>query len=139
VGFPGEKASDFEELLQFVKEEKFERLGAFAYSREENTPAYSFSGQVPKKTKTARLDRIMEAQYNIHAEKNSNLVGKTLKVVCEGYDEVAEIYYGRSEMDAPEIDSKIYFSARHRVRDGEFLSVEITEASDYDLIGKEKI
>ena len=79
----------------------------------------------------------MEAQYDVHALKNEALVGKKVRVLCEGYDKVAEIYYGRSEADAPEIDSKIYFSARHRVRDGEFLEVEIVEVSDYDLIAKE--
>jgi ribosomal protein S12 methylthiotransferase len=79
----------------------------------------------------------MEAQYTVHAEKNEELVGKTFKVLCEGYDKVAEIYYGRREADAPEIDSKIYFSARHRVKDGEFVNVKIVEVSDYDLIAKE--
>ena len=138
VGFPGESAKEFEELYKFVKETRFDRLGAFEYSREENTPAYSMPGQVSKKTKKERAERIMEAQYSIHADKNAALVGKSVKVLCEGYDKVAEIYYGRSEADAPEIDSKIYFSAKHRVRDGEFVTVEIVEVSDYDLIGKEK-
>lgn len=137
VGFPGESAGEFEELYDYVKNTKFDRLGAFAYSREENTPAYSMPKQISKKVKETRTDRIMEAQYAIHSEKNALLVSKVLKVLCEGYDEVAEIYYGRSEADAPEIDSKIYFSAKHRVRDGEFVNVEITEASDYDLIGRE--
>lgn len=137
TGFPGETASEFDELLQFVKETKFDRLGAFPYSREENTPAYSMPKQIAKKTKESRAERIMEAQYAVHAEKNEALLGKTVKVLCEGYDKVAEIYYGRSEKDAPEIDSKIYFSAKHRVRDGEFVNIEITEVSDYDLIGRE--
>ncbi len=137
AGFPGETQENFKELLEFVKTTRFSRLGAFAYSREENTPAYSMTPQISKKVKEKRVEQIMEAQYAIHAEHNEDLIGKTLDVVCEGYDQVAEIYYGRSEMDAPEIDSKIYFSARHRVRDGEFLKIEITEVSDYDLIGKE--
>ena len=137
TGFPGETAAEFDELLTFVKETKFDRLGAFAYSREENTPAYSMPKQVSKKLKESRCERIMEAQYIVHAEKNEALLNKTIQVLCEGYDKVAEIYYGRSEADAPEIDSKIYFSARHRVRDGEFVNVKITEVSDYDLIGKE--
>ncbi len=137
AGFPGESEKDFSLLLKFVKETRFSRLGAFAYSREENTPAYSMTAQVTKKVKERRVEAIMEAQYAIHAEINSSLVGKTVEVLCEGYDEVAEIYYGRSEMDAPEIDSKIYFSARHRVREGELVQVEICEASDYDLIGRE--
>ena len=137
AGFPGETAAEFEELLSFVKESKFTRLGAFAYSREENTPAYSLPKQISKKIKETRVERLMEAQYNVHSENNEALIGKTLKILCEGYDKVAEIYYGRSEADAPEIDTKIYFSARHRVKDGEFVTVEITEVSDYDLIGRE--
>ena len=137
TGFPGETAAEFEELLAFVRETKFDRLGAFPYSREENTPAYSFPKQVSKKLRESRAEKIMEAQYDVHALKNEALVGKKVRVLCEGYDKVAEIYYGRSEADAPEIDSKIYFSARHRVRDGEFLEVEIVEVSDYDLIAKE--
>ena len=137
TGFPGETDEDFTALSEFVNEMKLDRVGCFAYSREENTPAYSMTGQVSKKIKEKRVEALMEAQYAIHAENNERLLGKELLVVCEGYDEVAEIYYGRSEMDAPEIDSKIYFSALHRVRDGEFLKVKITEVSDYDLIGKE--
>ena len=137
AGFPGETAAEFDELLDFVKKTEFSRLGAFAYSREENTPAYSMPKQVSKKTKESRVERIMEAQYNVHSKKNEALLGKKLRVLCEGYDKVAEIYYGRSEADAPEIDSKIYFSARHRVKDGEFVEIEITEVSDYDLIGRE--
>ncbi len=137
VGFPGETAAEFEELLDFVKKTEFSRLGAFAYSREENTPAYSMPKQVSKKMKESRVERIMEAQYNVHSKKNEALLGKKLRVLCEGYDKVAEIYYGRSEADAPEIDSKIYFSTRHRVKDGEFVEIEITEVSDYDLIGRE--
>ena len=139
TGFPGETAAEFDELLTFIRETKFDRLGAFAYSREENTPAYSFPKQVSRKLREGRAEKVMEAQYAVHAEKNEALVGKKVRVLCEGYDKVAEIYYGRSEADAPEIDSKIYFSARHRVRDGEFVNVEIVEVSDYDLIAKETI
>ncbi len=137
AGFPGETAKEAGELLSFIKETRFTRLGAFAYSREENTPAYSMTPQISKKVKETRVEALMEAQYAIHAEHNEHLLGQVMEVVCEGYDEVAEIYYGRSEMDAPEIDSKIYFSALHRVHDGEFLKVKITEVSDYDLIGRE--
>ena len=80
----------------------------------------------------------MEAQYQIHAENNEKQVGKTITVLCEGYDPVGETYYGRSEADAPEIDGKVYFSAKRRLRDGEFVDVEITGVLDYDLVGKQK-
>ena len=135
TGFPGESAKDFEELLSFVKETRFTRLGAFPYSREENTPAYSMTGQVSKSVKEKRAERIMEAQYTVHAENNAKMLGKKVKVLCEGYDKAAEIYFGRSEMDAPDIDTKIYFSAPRRLRDGEFVNVLVKEVYDYDLIG----
>ena len=137
TGFPTETAAEANELLEFVKETRFERLGAFTYSREENTPAYSFAPQVSEKSKTARCDRIMEAQYRIHAENNEKLIGKTLTVLVEGYDKVGETYFGRTEMDAPEIDGKIYFSAKRRLRDGEFIKVKVTETLDYDLVGSQ--
>ena len=137
TGFPTETAAEANELLEFVKETRFERLGAFTYSREENTPAYSFAPQVSEKSKTSRCDRIMEAQYRIHAENNEKLIGKTLTVLVEGYDKVGETYFGRTEMDAPEIDGKIYFSAKRRLRDGEFIKVKVTETLDYDLVGSQ--
>ena len=137
TGFPTESADEANELLDYVKETRFSRLGAFTYSREENTPAYSMSGQIPEKTKEKRCERIMEAQYKIHAENNEKLVGKELCVLVEGYDKVGEIYFGRTEMDAPEIDGKIYFSAKRRLKDGEFIKVRVTEVLDYDLMGSE--
>jgi ribosomal protein S12 methylthiotransferase len=94
--------------------------------------------QVSEKTRLKRCDRIMEAQYDIHNAHNLSKVGKTLTVLCEGFDPVGEIYYGRSEADAPEIDGKIYFSAKRRLRDGEFVDVEITSVIDYDLLGRQK-
>lgn len=137
TGFPTETAEEARELLDYVKSTRFERLGAFTYSREENTPAYSMKGQIPEKTKQKRCDSIMEAQYKIHAENNEKQLGKVLDVLVEGYDKVGEIYFGRTEMDAPEIDGKIYFSAKRRLRDGEFIKVRVTEVLDYDLMGSQ--
>lgn len=137
TGFPTETAKEANELLEFVKETRFERLGAFTYSREENTPAYSMTPQISEKVKTSRCDRIMEAQYTIHADNNEKLLGNTLTVLVEGYDKVGETYFGRTEMDAPEIDGKIYFSAKRRLRDGEFIKVKVTETLDYDLVGSQ--
>lgn len=136
VGFPGEKAAEYNELRDFIKETRFERLGVFEYSREEGTPAYDFPGQVSENTKKKRCDELMSIQNRIHNDYNAGFVGKELKVICEGYDEVSECFYGRSYADAPDIDGKVYFSASRRVRAGEFVNVRIDEVLDYDLLGK---
>ena len=136
VGFPGETEEDFTELCEYIKEAKFDRLGAFTYSREENTPAYDFDGQIDEQTKQDRCDIIMAEQGNSMAELNEARIGQTIDVLCEGYDPVSEAYYGRSEYDAPEIDGKVYFRApKNSVADGDMVRVRITEAVDYDLVG----
>lgn len=136
TGFPGETDEDFDKLLAFVKETRFERLGAFVYSREEGTPAYDLSDQVPEKLKRKRYELIMREQRKIHAAINKATVGKTLRVINEGHDQVAESYYGRSFADAPDIDGKIYYSSPRRLRDGEFVNVLVQDVIDYDLTGK---
>ncbi len=136
VGFPGETEKQFNELRSFIKETKFERLGVFEYSREEGTPAYDMPKQVSANTKKKRCEAIMSDQNRIHNDFNAKFIDKTLKVICEGYDQVSECFYGRSYADAPDIDGKIYFTAPKRVRDGEFVNVKITEILDYDLFGK---
>ena len=135
VGFPGETEHDFEELCEFIKEAGFDRLGAFTYSAEEGTPAAVMDNQVDEQIKQDRYDLIMRLQGDISAEKNEEKLGKTVEVVCEGYDTVSEIYYGRSASDAPEIDGKIYFSAERKVEEGEFVKVLIGNVLDYDLLG----
>ncbi len=137
VGFPGETEEDFAELCEFVKEAKFDRLGAFTYSREEDTPAYSFEGQIDEQVKQDRYDIIMRTQSEITEAQNEAMIGKTVTVLCEEYDPVSETYFGRSYADAPEIDGKIYFRApKGSIADGEFVKVKITEAIDYDLVGE---
>ena len=136
VGFPGETPAQFEELRKFLKEIRFERLGVFTYSREEGTPAYDLPEQVGEKTKQKRQDILMEQQERIHNECNEQYVGKTLMVLCEGYDPVAESFYGRSYADAYDIDGKIYFSSSKNVHAGQFVNVMIKEVLDYDLLGK---
>lgn len=136
VGFPGETKDDFAKLESFIKEIKFERLGVFKYSREEHTPAYSMPHQVSDKTKQRRFDILMSTQQRIHNDCNQKFVGTTLRVLCEGYDQVAECFYGRSFADAYDIDGKIYFNSSFRVNEGEFVDVEITELLDYDLLGR---
>ncbi len=136
VGFPGETEEDFTELCAFVKEARFDRLGAFTYSREEDTPAYDFDDQIDEQIKQDRYDIIMRTQGDITEEQNDAMIGRTLTVLCEDYDPVSETYYGRSANDAPEIDGKVYFRApKKSVESGDFVEVKITEALDYDLIG----
>jgi ribosomal protein S12 methylthiotransferase len=136
TGFPGETEEDFTELCEFVKEQRFERFGVFAYSREENTPAADFEDQIDEQTKQDRCDRLMEIQLDIVKRQNSTKTGSITEVLCEGFDPVAETYYGRSGADAPEIDGKIFFTSSDRVAEGEFVKVRITGEMDYDLIGE---
>ena len=136
VGFPGETEEEFEELCGYVKEARFDRFGAFTYSREEDTPAYDFPGQIDEQTKQDRYDIIMNTQLRITDALNKKKLGRKLTVLCEGYDPVSEAHYGRSYADAPEIDGKIFFTSEHRVKEGEFVTVRITEVLDYDLYGK---
>ncbi len=136
VGFPGETEEEFAELCEFVKETRFERLGAFTYSREEDTPAYHLDGQIDEQVKQDRYDIIMRTQGDITEEQNETMVGRIIEVMCEDYDPVSEAYYGRSYADAPEIDGKVYFRApKNTVSEGEFVKVKVTEAIDYDLVG----
>ncbi len=135
VGFPSESEADFEELCQFIKDTEFDRFGAFTYSAEEDTPAAEMQGQIDGQVKQDRYDALMEIQVEISARKNASKVGKTLTVLCEGYDPVAESYYGRSAADAPDVDGKVWFTSAKRLRAGSFVSVKIKEAMDYDLVG----
>ncbi|MBQ8323983.1 MAG: 30S ribosomal protein S12 methylthiotransferase RimO [Clostridia bacterium] len=136
VGFPGETNAQFEELRKFLKEIRFERMGVFPYSREEGTPAYDFPDQVSEKVKEKRHDILMEQQERIHNECNEAFLGKTLRVICEGYDPVSESFYGRSYADAYDIDGKIFLSSSKNVHEGQFVDVTVTEVMDYDLLGK---
>ncbi len=136
VGFPGETEEDFTELCEYIKEAKFDRFGAFPYSREEDTPAYDLPDQIDEQTKQDRYDEIMALQLDIHEELNQKKIGSTVKVLCEGFDPVAETFFGRSEADAPEIDGKVYFSSKRKPKEGEFVNVKITDAIDYDLFGE---
>ena len=135
VGFPGESDEDFAELCEYVKEAKFDRFGAFTYSAEEGTAAALLDGQIDEQVKQDRYDILMQTQLTVAEELNENKVGKTLRVLCDGFDTVAEIYYGRSYADAPDVDGKVYFKSKKRVAAGEFVSVMIEEALDYDLVG----
>jgi len=136
TGFPGETEEDFEELCTFVREMEFDHVGVFPYSREEDTPAYDMPDQIDTQVAQDRADMIMADQMEINARKNEEKVGKIIKVLCEDFDPVSEIHFGRSEADAPEIDGKVYFRAPGRIAPGSFMYVKIREVSDYDLVGR---
>ena len=136
VGFPGESEEDFEELCEFVKETKFERAGVFPYSREEDTPAYDLPDQIDEQVKQDRADLLMREQLEINEARNETKIGKTITVLCEDYDPVSEMHFGRSAEDAPEIDGKVYFRSEKRIAPGSFLQVKIREVLDYDLMGR---
>ena len=141
TGFPGETEEDFEELADFALETRFERLGVFAYSQEEGTPAGDMENQIDEDVKKARADSIMRMQVDISRERNEEKIGNVLDVLVEGIDaEDAEYvtYIGRSEYDAPEIDGTVIFrapAAERRFEPGEFVPVLIEDAFDYDLVG----
>lgn len=136
VGFPGETEEEFGELADFVKEMRFDRLGAFAYSQEEGTPAAKMPEQIDEEIKKRRQEIIMDEQSRIAQELNEKKVGKTLEVLCEGYDRAAECNFGRSAADAPDIDGKVFFTAKSRPKPGTFVNVKITDVCDYDLTGE---
>lgn len=134
VGFPGETEEDFEELLDFIKEQRFDRLGVFQYSHEEDTRAYEMEDDVPAEIKEERANRLMEAQRTISAEKNREKIGKTLKVLVDRKE--GEFFFGRSEFDSPEVDNEILIPGEYYVRIGDFVKVQIYDALEYDLFGK---
>ena len=136
VGFPGESEEDFSELCEFVKETKFERAGVFTYSREEDTAAYDLPDQIDEQIKLDRMDMVMREQLEINEARNNTKVGKTIKVLCEDFDPVSEVHFGRSAEDAPEIDGKVYFRSAKRIAPGSFVNVKIREVLDYDLMGR---
>ena len=135
VGFPGETEEAFRELLQFVKEARFDRLGAFTYSPEEGTPGAEMPDQVDEEVKQRRLDELMTLQQGISLEENTARVGEICEVLCEGAEE--GMYVGRSIREAPESDGVIRFTAARNVAPGEYLNVKITGADAYDLFGEE--
>lgn len=135
-GFPGETESDHEELMEFVNEMEFERLGVFAYSAEEDTPAYSYPDQVPQELKEERRDEIMELQQDIAFEHCENMVGRVLTVLIEGKVVDEPVYVGRTYMDAPNVDGLIFVNADFELMSGDFVRVKVTGAAEYDLIGE---
>jgi ribosomal protein S12 methylthiotransferase len=136
VGFPGETDKEFEELLNFVKKFRFERLGTFIFSREEGTPAYKFPQQIPMRIKKERLKELMLTQQSISKEINSSYVGKEVEVLIDEIQrELPKTAIGRTKGDAPEIDGKVIIRG-DKTQVGKFIKVKVTEASEYDLVGE---
>ncbi len=136
VGFPGETKEDFEELYEFIKETKFDRLGAFSYSKEKGTPAEKLPEQIHSNTKKSRYNKIMSLQQQIVIEKQKQLIGKKLKVLVETKTFDGKYYVGRSYMDVPDIDGLIYIEIVDKELEGKFVECEIIGANNYDLIAK---
>lgn len=134
VGFPGETDEDFEELCNFVKDIKFDKMGCFEFSPEEDTPAYSFENQIDDDVKKRRAEVIMDIQYSITESANRSRVGNIYKVIIDEKND--DKYIGRSYLDSPEIDSGIFFTSDKELTIGDFVNVKITDYDGYDLIGE---
>ncbi|MDW7675758.1 MAG: TRAM domain-containing protein, partial [Bacillota bacterium] len=137
VGFPGETEKEFNSLVSFIKDYKFNWMGVFPYSREEDTPAYNYANQVSEPIKKLRVNKLMSIQQEITAELNNNLINKMLTVLVEGISEAnQELFYGRTQYQAPEVDGITYFTTTIQPQVGEFVNVKITHVDNYDLIGE---
>lgn len=135
VGYPGETQADFEALKSFVKEMRFDRLGCFTYSHEENTTAYQLEDDVPEEVKLARANEIMEIQSQISWELNQQKVGKTFRCLIDRKE--GNYFVGRTEYDSPDVDNEVLIDAKkHYVKTGDFVEVKIIDATDYDLYGE---
>lgn len=136
VGFPGETKEDFEELYDFIKAARFERLGAFSFSKEEGTPAEKMENQIHPMTKKSRYNKIMSIQQKIASETQEEMVGEELEVLIETKTFDGKYYVGRSYREVPDIDGLIYIEMVDKALEGKFVKCKITKANGYDLIGK---
>lgn len=137
IGFPGEGDAEFETLAEFINEIEFDRLGCFAFSAQEGTPAYDMDDQVEEDVKARRGEIIMQDQLEIVTLKNQERIGKTYKVLVEDYDSYSDSYSGRTYMDAPEIDGIISFTTDKNYENGDFAEVTVIGVNEYDLIGRD--
>ncbi len=133
AGHPGETEADFEEMMKFVERSKFDRLGVFGYSHEENTHSHTMADDVPAEVKQERVDAIMELQQGISYELNQQKVGKTFKVIVDRKDEGQ--FVGRTEYDSPEVDNEVLIDSKNYLRLGDFVNVHVNSASEFDLTG----
>ena len=136
TGFPTETEEEFDELYEFIKETKFDRLGAFAFSKEEGTPAYKLKGQLPKRIKESRQKKILKLQSEIMAQNNKKEIGKIMEVLVEGYHNEYGVYFGRTKKDSVEIDGTVMFESNEKIEFGELVKVKISNALEYDLVGE---
>ena len=137
TGFPGETEEQYEEMHKFVREARFDRLGCFTYSAEEDTIAASYPDQIDEQVKQDRAEHIMETQLDIASAKNEAKIGTVQRVLIEGWDDYIKCYYGRSAADAPEIDGKVFFMAKEPLVIGDFADVQINDIIEYDLLGEQ--
>ena len=136
TGIPSETEEEFAELSEFVNEMRFERMGCFAYSAEEDTPASRMKEQLDEEVKKHRQEILMEQQQEIMAENAQKMIGKTIKVLCEGFDRLAECFFGRTSADAPEVDGKVFIIAEDKKpKIGDIVEVEVSDTLDCDLVG----
>lgn len=136
TGFPGETQEQFDELAEFVQQIRFDRLGCFPFSQEEGTKAAELDGQLDDEVKSHRADILMQQQMLISAQNNEKQLGTTHTAVVEGFDKFAGCYFGRTDMDAPDIDGKIFFSSENPLKTGDYVKVKVSDTLDYDLIGE---
>ena len=136
TGFPGETEEQFEELAEFAKEMNFQRLGCFAYSQEEDTPAAKMPDQIDEETKQRRAEIIMDHQQTVMAEYCEALIDTDIEVLVEGFDRIAGCWFGRSRADAPEVDGCVFFTAEKRPEVGSFVKVHITDSMGCDPVGE---
>lgn len=135
VGHPGEEEEDFSELMDFVESQRFDRLGVFTYSHEENTHSYNMSDDVPEEVKHERASTVMELQEQISGEINQQKIGQSLKVLLDRKE--GRHFIGRTEFDSPEVDNEVYIDAeKHFLRVGDFATIKITDATEFDLYGE---
>ena len=139
IGFPGETKKDFEELKAFLRDYPFECVGVFTYSHEEGTRAYGLSGQIPQKVKEARANELMKEQENVAQRLHERLIGREMKILIEERKkDDTNIYIGRSEFDAPDVDGVVYLKTKRPLRQGQFVTARIMQALGYDLMGEVK-
>ena len=136
TGFPGETQKQFDRLAEFVQRVRFDRLGCFPYSQEDGTKAAGFPDQIDEETAAHRADIIMEQQLLISAENNEKLLDAELEAVVEGFDRFGECWFGRTVLDAPDIDGKVFFTSEKGLQIGDYVKIRITDTLDYDLIGE---
>ena len=136
VGFPGETEEHFNSLYEFVREARFDRMGVFTYSAEEDTPAASFPDQIDESVKEERYASLMTLQQGISLELNKGKIGSIIEVIAEGYDEESFLFYGRSRGDSIDVDGRVYFATEDEISEGDILRVRIVDADEYDLTGE---